>query len=359
MLGVEQYPVEARARDELGRVMRRQAAPQPDLQLVRLQRALEGICRDVHQTWYPFSLSALSTQLRSTVPALICFIELVSFARIALAEARIASACSCGTTTSPSASPTMMSPGFTGIPPMTMGTLISPGPFLYGPRCVTPLANTGKLPWRSSAESRIAPQITMPPTPRCSARALISSPMMAWSLNPPASTTITSPGAAVSIALCTSRLSPGAVRTVNAGPHSLVPSCIGRSCGPPAYRRSMLSERCGVTICASSAMSFLSGRLGMGRMRKPIAVMVPVLDELHRDSAQRAEVAVQRVALLREHHTGERAGEDQVAGLERHAALSEAVREPGHAERGMPEHAGGESGLLDLGIAIHDAADPA
>jgi hypothetical protein len=74
----------------------------------------------------------------------------------------------------------------------------------------------------------------MPPTPRCSARALISSPMMAWSLKPPASTTITSPAWAVSIALCTSRLSPGAVRTVNAGPQSFAPLCIGRSCGPPA-----------------------------------------------------------------------------------------------------------------------------
>ena len=34
----------------------------------------------------------------------------------------------------------MMSPGFTGMPPMLIGTLISPGPFLYGPRCVTPEA---------------------------------------------------------------------------------------------------------------------------------------------------------------------------------------------------------------------------
>src|SRR5215831_11784316 len=121
----------------------------------------------------------------------------------------------------------------------------------------------------------------------------------------------------------------------------------------------MLSERCGVTICESSAISFLSGRLGMGRMRKPIAVMVPVLNELHRDPAERAEVAVQRVAFLREHHACEGAGEDQVPGLERHAALAEAVREPGHAERGMPEHACREPRLLDLGIAINDAADPA
>src|SRR5262245_25270637 len=101
----------------------------------------------------------------------------------------------------------------------------------------------------------------------------------------------------------------------------------------------MLSERWGVTIWASSAMSFLSGRLGMGRMRKPIAVIVGLLYELHRDAAQGPEVAVQGVALLREDHARERAGEDEVPGLERHAALAEPVREPGHAQRRVAEHA--------------------
>src|SRR5580765_123255 len=253
-----------------------------------------------------------------------------------------------------------MSPGFTVIPPIVTVTLISPGPFLYGPRWVTPLAYTGKLPCESSFESRIAPQITMPPTPRCSARADISSPMIALSLTPPASTTMTSPGSAVSIALCTSRLSPGEVRTVNAGPHSLVPSCMGRSCAPPAYRRSILSDRWGVTILASSATSFLSGRVGTGRMRKPMAVMDELsLDELHGDAAQRPEVAVERIAFLREHDARERAGEDQVPGFERDAVLAQAVGEPGDAQRRMSEHAGGQAGLLDLGVAVHDAAHPA
>src|SRR5256712_11285736 len=99
--------------------------------------------REAHQILYPFSFTALSPQPRSTVPASICFIEAVSFSRIAFAEASTRSAMSCGTATRPSASPTMMSPGLTGVPPIMMGTLISPGPFLYGPRCVTPAANTG------------------------------------------------------------------------------------------------------------------------------------------------------------------------------------------------------------------------
>src|SRR5438128_363996 len=223
-----------------------------------------------------------------------------------------------------------------------------------------PLAYTGKLPALSSAESRIAPQITMPATPRCSARADISSPIRAWSLNPPPSTTITSPGSAVSIALWMSRLSPGAVRTVNAGPQSFAPLCMGRSWGPAAYRRCMLSERCGVTIRPSSATSFLSGRFGMGRMRKPIPVMsVAPLDELHRDPAQGPEVPVQGIALVREHDARKRPGEDEVTRVERDSVLPELVREPRHAERRMAEHTGGKARLLDLGVAVHDSAGPA
>src|SRR5580704_5804693 len=41
------------------------------------------------------------------------------------------------------------------------------------------------------------------------------------------------------------------------------------------------------------------------------------------------------------------------------AELAELVGEPGDAKRRMAEHAGGDAGLLDLGVAIHDAADPA
>src|SRR5262245_25546525 len=46
-------------------------------------------------------------------------------------------------------------------------------------------------------------------------------------------------------------------------------------------------------------------------------------------------------------------------GLERDAMLAELVRKPRDAKRRMAEHAGGDAGLLDLGILVHDAADPA
>jgi len=76
------------------------------------------------------SLIDLESKVTRLVPATISFIDLVSFSRIAFAEASTRAAISCGTATSPSASPTMMSPGLTGMPPIVIGTLISPGPFL-------------------------------------------------------------------------------------------------------------------------------------------------------------------------------------------------------------------------------------
>src|SRR5580700_5695845 len=82
-------------------------------------------------------------------------------------------------------------------------------------------------------------------------------------------------------------------------------------------------------------------------------------NELQRDAAELAEIGVQRIALARMDHAGERAGEHQVPGLERDAVLAELVGEPGHSQGRMTEHAGGNAGLLDLGVAIHDAADPA
>src|SRR5580704_200485 len=68
---------------------------------------------------------------------------------------------------------------------------------------------------------------------------------------------------------------------------------------------------------------------------------------------------MQRVAFFGEHHAGERAGEHEMTGLERNLVLAELVGEPGDAERGMAEHAGSDAGLFDLGVAIHNAADPA
>ena len=66
------------------------------------------------------------------------------------------------------------------------------------------------------------------------------SPMIALVRSPPASTTITSPGSARSSALCTIRLSPGRVFTVNAGPAmraALVHRAQARPAGAHAVHR--------------------------------------------------------------------------------------------------------------------------
>src|ERR1700693_6282744 len=61
-------------------------------------------------------------------------------------------------------------------------------------------------------------------------------------------------------------------------------------------------------------------------------------NKLHGEAAELAEIGVQRVAFLGEHHARERTGEDQMAGLERDTQRAELVGEPGDAERGMAEH---------------------
>src|SRR5271166_732511 len=89
------------------------------------------------------------------------------------------------------------------------------------------------------------------------------------------------------------------------------------------------------------------------------AMTVRESNKLQGDAAERTEIGVQRVALLGVDHAREGTGENQMAGLERDAVLAELVGKPGDAERRMAEHAGGDAGLLDSRIAIHDAADPA
>src|SRR5687768_4771755 len=67
------------------------------------------------------------------------------------------------------------------------------------------------------------------------------SPMSELVRSPPASTTITSPFTARLSAMCTIRLSPGAVRTVSAGPAIAPPAWYGRRRAPPALMRNIES----------------------------------------------------------------------------------------------------------------------
>src|SRR5699024_5155280 len=55
------------------------------------------------------------------------------------------SARSFGMTTTPSTSPTIISPGLTEAPPHEIGTFVSPGPVFPPDETVVPLQNTGKF----------------------------------------------------------------------------------------------------------------------------------------------------------------------------------------------------------------------
>jgi hypothetical protein len=81
--------------------------------------------------------------------------------------------------------------------------------------------------------------------------------------------------------------------------------------------------------------------------------------KLNSESAESAEISMQRVTLLREYDTGERAGENNMPGLKDVPEWTNLVGEPGHAERRVTQHSGGQTGLLDLRIAVHDAPHPA
>ena len=96
----------------------------------------------------------------------------------------------------PSSSPTIQSPGSTRRPPTVTGTLISPRPFGSPAFERISRENAGNPSARISAVSRMPPSITMPATLRWSALCVASSPQTAGP-RPPASTTITSPGAAL------------------------------------------------------------------------------------------------------------------------------------------------------------------
>src|SRR5512134_1532072 len=162
--------------------------------------------------------------------------------------------------------------------------------------------------------------MTKPATPRFAAHDDMISPMIACSRWPPASTTITSPGAARSIALWTMRLSPGATLTVNAGPASVPPRCIGRRTALPApCRRLMVSDRSDACSSASDATSAGDGRGGLGRMRNPAGMSGLALDldlgrlgELAVDARHALDLALRREPLVEAlraeaaHHLGPR-----------------------------------------------------
>src|SRR5262249_11102628 len=83
------------------------------------------------------------------------------------------------------------------------------------------------------------------------------------------------------------------------------------------------------------------------------------LYKLNSESAERAEICVQRVTFLREYDTCERAGKNNMPGLKRVTMRPNLVGKPGDAERRVAQYSGSKTRLLDLRISVHDATNPA
>src|SRR5436853_5468670 len=108
----------------------------------RLRACAQHPFRDARRPWSheqhrheitPLDLSMLLISALKTWPAWISSILFASLLLSALTSVKTSAASSRGITTTPSVSPTMMSPGITTVLPQAIGTLISPGPSLSQP----------------------------------------------------------------------------------------------------------------------------------------------------------------------------------------------------------------------------------
>src|ERR1035437_2446703 len=123
-----------------------------------------------------------------------------------------------GTTTTPSRSPTMTSPGRTSAPAQTTSTLTQPAVALTVPWAEMAFAQTGKFMAVSSLVSRTPASMANPTTPCARQLSPSNSPNMPSSDSEVVATTKTSPGATTSMAAWIIRLSPGWHHTVTALP---------------------------------------------------------------------------------------------------------------------------------------------
>src|SRR5262245_23384224 len=142
-----------------------------------------------------------------------------------------------GTTTTPSSSATIASPGWTSCPPQTTGTFTEPGLVLVVPCGLTARAHTGNPIAVSSAASRTPAAVTRPIAPWARREVARSSPIIPSVEIEVVVTTRMSPGSSNSTAAWTMRLSPGGHETVTAEPAIRAPVWIGRIAVSSAPRR--------------------------------------------------------------------------------------------------------------------------
>ena len=133
-----------------------------------------------------------------------------------LTAASRSSAIACGKATTPSSSPTTISPGENGHTADRDRHVDFTGAIFCMGRGGSPLWQTQEADPAIAPASRTAPSITSPAAPRTRAISAMISPINARAVSPPPSTTSTSPGRMISSAWWIARLSPAAVRTVTA-----------------------------------------------------------------------------------------------------------------------------------------------
>src|SRR5882757_7480280 len=81
-------------------------------------------------------------------------------------------------------------------------------------------------------------------------------------------------------------------------------------------------------------------------------------DEVAGHRAQGAVVGDELITGVSGRCAGERAGEDDLTGLDGQAVWSEAAGNPGDSVGRVTEYAGGETGLFDYSVAREDGANP-
>src|ERR1022692_2916047 len=152
----------------------------------------------------------------------------VSLASRFRAASSTVAACSRGTTTTPSSSATITSPGRTYTPAQTMGVWTFPGVSFTVPLAEIAFDQTGKPISVSVTTSRVPTSRTPPLTP-CACRLVASrSPRYPSSHGLVGVTTRMSPGCACSTAMWIDQLSPGATSQVSALPATRTGRKIGR-----------------------------------------------------------------------------------------------------------------------------------
>lgn len=146
-----------------------------------------------------------------------------------------------GTTTTPSSSATITSPGRITWPSTAIGTLTEPPVALTVPWADTARDQAAKPMSRSSWVSRMPALMTMPRTPRRWSAVANSSPNRPSVHGEVVVTTRTSPSPHCSTAAWIIRLSPGQLSTVTAVPATRTPCWTGRIPGPSSPVRPMAS----------------------------------------------------------------------------------------------------------------------